>query len=134
MISLLSIVLFCAGITGQQESLAHSSMNVVNDSIPPCVRKRIVETQTGVTAARIGSVEEYEYNGKKVYYLTTECCDNSILLVDSNCKLICKPYAGIRGSDSKCKTIMPQLTNRKIIWLNKPRVPLKPAKDSLPRL
>jgi hypothetical protein len=131
MINLFIIALSCTGIIGPQENSSYPSLDISKDSIPPCVRKRIVETQTGVAKARIGSVVEYEYNGKKVYYLTTECCDNSILLVDSNCKLICKPYADIRGSDSKCKTIVPQLTNRKIIWLNKPRVPPKPAKDSL---
>jgi hypothetical protein len=90
--------------------------NTVSD-IPLCIADKIKELQSENVRNPPASIWQYEYNGQKVYYIPSYCCDFQSQLFDSNCNLICSPDGGFSGKgDGKCPDFLTSRKNEKLIW------------------
>ena len=96
------------------ESNCRKSNNLSED-IPKCIKIKIKELQNKPVQRPPASVWEFEYNGKKVYYIPADCCDRFNPLYDKKCNIICHPDGGITGKgDGKCLDFSRK--NEKLIW------------------
>ncbi|MBC7946908.1 MAG: hypothetical protein H7Y42_03440 [Chitinophagaceae bacterium] len=62
-------------------------------------------------------VNEYLYQGKLTYLITSNCCDQYIMLYDGTCTPICAPSGGYTGKgDGKCADFSTNATHIRLIW------------------
>jgi hypothetical protein len=78
-------------------SAARTSIPVVKDSIPVCLRKMINERNKEIPPSPPQSVTVYSYEGKTVYYFREGCCDKFNVVYDDSCRLIGAPDGGFTG-------------------------------------
>jgi hypothetical protein len=89
------------------------------DSIPACVQRLIDEAKKEDPPMPPVQVDEYLYNGKKVYLFTAQCCDFYNIVYDDSCRNICAPTGGITGKgDGKCPDFDSTAKLVKNIWKN----------------
>lgn len=89
------------------------------NSVPACVQKIIDEAQKSPLDVPV-QVDEYKYNGKKVYLFTAPCCDQFNMLYDEQCVPICAASGGITGKgDGKCPDFSVTATHVKLLWKKK---------------
>lgn len=87
------------------------------DTIPKCINAKIAEIKAQPKWNPPAKVSEYEYQGKTVYYFTSNCCDQYNVVYDSNCNYICAPSGGLSGQgDGKCKDFNAEAKLVKVIW------------------
>lgn len=85
--------------------------------MPSCIQQKITEIKAQPRWNPPAEINEYEYNGKKVYLVTANCCDQYITLVDASCNYICAPSGGITGSgDGKCKDFFQVAKHIRLVW------------------
>ncbi|MEO6613104.1 MAG: hypothetical protein ABIT05_07565 [Chitinophagaceae bacterium] len=110
--SIFLLLLFTACGNGKK------SQSGSNDDIPACVQKVISENSVSnpPTATQI---DEYSYNGKRVFLLTAPCCDRYNILYDENCTRLCAPSGGLAGKgDGKCADFGATAKFVKLLWKN----------------
>ena len=62
-------------------------------------------------------INEYDFQGKTVYLINSNCCDQYNNLVDSDCQVICAPSGGITGKgDGKCSDFTSVAKHTRLIW------------------
>jgi hypothetical protein len=87
------------------------------DSIPVCVRKLIDAGNKNEPSTAPWQVDEYLYNGKKVFLFTAQCCDQFNTLYDISCNVICAPTGGFTGrGDGRCPDFGSTAKFVKLIW------------------
>jgi hypothetical protein len=87
------------------------------ESIPSCIQQKINEIKKQPRWNPPAEVYEYRYQGKKVYYVTSDCCDNFNTVYDENCNYLCAPDGGITGKgDRKCADFTEKAERVKLIW------------------
>ena len=87
------------------------------DSVSPCIRAKIDSFKVAKDQNKPQNVIEYEYKGKKVYYVTMPCCDFFNEVYDSNCKLLGHPDGGFTGrGDGTLPDFKDEKKKAKIIW------------------
>ena len=92
---------------------------IAKDSIPACVRKLIDEGNKNELSTAPMQVEEYLYNGKKVFLFTAPCCDQFNTLYDDSCKVLCAPSGGFTGKgDQRCPDFFEKAKLVKKVWEN----------------
>jgi hypothetical protein len=85
--------------------------------LPECIREEIKKIQSEPIRNPAGSIWQYEYTGKTVYFIPAYCCDFPSRLLDSNCQLICHPDGGFTGKgDGRCSDFFSTRKNEKLIW------------------
>ena len=85
--------------------------------VPSCIQDKISEIRAQPRWNPPAQVNEYEYNGQKVFLITADCCDQFITLVDEKCNYICAPSGGITGSgDGKCKDFFQTAKHIRLVW------------------
>ena len=88
-----------------------------NSGIPACVQSRVDEIRKEPKWNPPAEVNEYLYNGRKVYLFTANCCDQYITLMDRSCKYICAPSGGIVGKgDGKCTDFYDKAKYLRLVW------------------
>ena len=77
--------------------------NKNKSKVPACVLERIEEIKKENKWNPPAEINEYEFQGKTVYLVSSDCCDQYNSLIDSDCQVICAPSGGITGKgDGKC--------------------------------
>jgi hypothetical protein len=98
---------------------ATNSPEAMKDSVPVCVRKLIDESKKDLPPNPPEQVDEYLYEGKKVFLFTAGCCDHFNVVYDESCKMICAPSGGITGKgDGNCTSFIAQAKYVKLVWKN----------------
>ena len=69
----------------------------VIENIPTCLAQQLSMIQANQFNSPPIQIDEYEYNGKKVYLVIADCCDQYNVLFDDNCKGFCAPSGGLTG-------------------------------------
>lgn len=89
-----------------------------NEDVPSaCVNALIERMKNEVVRNPPGKVWQYLYNGRVVYYITPQCCDQPSILIDTYCNKICSPDGGLSGGgDGKCKDLFTTATNPILVW------------------
>ena|SRR5687768_8122429 len=86
-------------------------------ALPSCIQEWIEAVKKENTWNPPATVKEYRYNGKKVYLLTPDCCDQYAILLDEHCNYICAPDGGISGKgDGKCLDFYEKAELVKEVW------------------
>jgi hypothetical protein len=87
------------------------------ENIPACLAEQLTRIQSNQYENPPLQIDEYEYNGKKVYLFTADCCDQYNILFDENCKGFCAPSGGITGKgDGKCTDFKDNAKLVRNIW------------------
>ena len=87
------------------------------DSIPPCIRHKIDSFKIAEPNEKPQRVVEYQYKGKKVYYIAMHCCDFFNPVYDDKCKLLGAPDGGFTGrGDGKLPGFFDEVSKEKLIW------------------
>ena len=98
-------------------SLMNSQCNKNQNEVPQCVLKKIEEIKAQPKWNPPAEINEYLYNGIRVFLFTSDCCDQYIMLYDANCNYICAPSGGIAGSgDGKCADFYTKAKYIKLVW------------------
>src|SRR5687767_7516823 len=93
-----------------------SGQTCKKESLPTCIES-MTKGNTSDIPLRI---DEYEYNGGRVFYVTEECCDKFNPVYDGSCQMICAPSGGITGKgDGKCPDFASHARFVKTIWEKK---------------
>ena len=89
----------------------------LDDDIPKCIQNKIAKIKSQPKWNPPARVEEYIYNGNKVFLFSSNCCDQYSELYDENCNLLCAPSGGISGGgDGKCNEFFTSATLVKLVW------------------
>ncbi len=84
-----------------------------------CIEQKIAGYKRATPEDKPQSVYEYQYKGKKVYYITMGCCDKFNELLDSNCRLLGYPDGGFTGrGDGKVPDFSKDKQHGKLLWKN----------------
>ncbi len=84
---------------------------------PACVQQKISEIKTQPKWNPPAEINEYEYEGKRVFLFTSDCCDQYIVLLDGSCNYICAPSGGITGAgDDKCRDFFSKAKHIRLVW------------------
>lgn len=98
-------------------SLSKGESAVTKDSVPPCIRAKIDSFARLQPHEQPQSVVEYQYKGKKVYYVAMPCCDFFNNVYDADCKLLGSPDGGFTGrGDGSLPGFSKEATAVKQIW------------------
>jgi len=87
---------------------------------PPWVDAKIKQMQGGPPGNPPLSLWRYEYQGRTVYYLPPQCCDQYSQLYDSKQNRICAPDGGMTGNgDGRCPDFYEKRSAQKLLWQDK---------------
>ena len=85
--------------------------------IPVSIQQKIAEIKAQPKWNPPAKVEEYNYNGKRVFVFSANCCDQFHQAFDENCNYICAPSGGITGKgDRKCEDFREKAQLVKVVW------------------
>lgn len=86
-------------------------------AIPICIQVMIDSIKKETRYNPPAEVTEYNYNGKRVFLFTSDCCDNYNSLFDENCNYVCAPSGGFTGKgDMKCNDFTEKAKMVKLVW------------------
>jgi len=98
-------------------SLPVSKETAGEGNLPPCIKSKIDSFKIAQKHEQPQRVVEYEYKGKKVYYVVKPCCDFFNEVYDDHCKLMGAPDGGFTGKgDGTLPDFFKTATNEKLIW------------------
>ena len=84
---------------------------------PKCIVDKIEDIADGDGWNPVAKIYSYNYNGQKVYFFPSHCCDVPSRVYDGNCNLICSPDGGLTGSgDGLCNDFFSTRTDEILIW------------------
>jgi hypothetical protein len=90
--------------------------HIITD-IPSCIQARIDEIKKQPRWNPPAQVEEYRYDGRRVFLFSANCCDQFTQVVDEACNYICAPSGGITGKgDRKCADFNEKAQLIKVVW------------------
>ena len=95
--------------------IATSSAN--EEKIPACILQKIETIKKEPVWNPPAEIYEYEYDGKKVYAISSNCCDFFNTVVDSDCNYVCAPSGGFTGrGDGKCPQFFKEAKQVRLVW------------------
>ena len=93
------------------------SVKELPSSVPVCIKNKIEEIKKEPKWNPPAQVDEYSYNGKRVFLFSSNCCDQYNMLYNENCETICAPSGGFTGKgDNKCSDFFNTAKYVKLVW------------------
>ncbi len=84
---------------------------------PPWVDQLIKQFQEAPVGNPPREIDKYNYQGRTVYYLPPQCCDQFSTLYDADGNVLCAPDGGFGGAgDGKCPDFFKVRTNEVVVW------------------
>jgi hypothetical protein len=100
-------------------SATNSRQSNSNNSIPTCIQTYI-DTFRRINQKHVGSIQEYEFQGKLVYAFTPSkmLADGSIKIVSSDCKSMCNVagFAGLMNSNCNGDNFFEKAILKRTLW------------------
>lgn len=97
--------------------LTGATCNKVTSDIPACVERKIEQIKNEPKWNPAGEVNEYLYNGKRVFLVSANCCDQYYVLYDENCTVLCAPSGGFSGKgDGQCPDFATKARHERLVW------------------
>lgn len=91
-----------------------------NTSVPSCLQERIKAIEKGKETNPPVQIDEYFYNGKRVFLYTADCCDQFNVAYDEDCNPVCAPSGGMEGGgDHKCEDFSTAARWVTLVWEKK---------------
>ncbi|MEK7224175.1 MAG: hypothetical protein AAB221_00645 [Bacteroidota bacterium] len=92
----------------------------LNSSVPACLQETIKALEKGKETNAPVQIDEYFYNGKRVFLYTADCCDQFNVAYDEDCNPVCAPSGGMEGGgDHKCEDFSTAARWVTLIWEKK---------------
>ena len=86
-------------------------------TIPACVQSKIDKIKKEPRWNPPAKVEEYRYDGRRVFLFSSNCCDQFNEAFDDSCNYICAPSGGYTGKgDKKCEDFKDAAQFVKVVW------------------
>ena len=90
---------------------------LADTTIPACITNMITSLQQQAPHNAPAEIYEYYYNSQRVFYVTSDCCDQYNYLYDTNCNVLCAPDGGFSGGgDNLCTDFHSTATNKRLVW------------------
>jgi len=87
------------------------------ERVPVCIQQKIDQIKKEPKWNPPAEVHEYIYNDRRVFYFSSNCCDQYNMVYDENCNVVCAPSGGITGKgDGKCSDFNNNAKEVKLIW------------------
>ncbi len=87
-----------------------------SDPVPACIQQKIDSIKALPRFNPPAQVDEYAWNGRKVYLFSANCCDQYSPLYDSACNYLCAPVGGFTGKgDMRCPDFK-NATHLRLVW------------------
>ena len=84
---------------------------------PPCIQHRIDSLKLLPVLNPPAQVDEYDYNGEKVYGFSLGCCDMFYEVYNANCEYVCAPAGGFTGKgDGRCPDFNQNAKSIRVVW------------------
>lgn len=75
----------------------------VPEGTPACIEEKIDDIMRAAVQNPPASVWQWDYEGAKYYYITSDCCDQFNYLYTETCEEYCAPDGGFTGAgDGRC--------------------------------
>jgi hypothetical protein len=119
---LLTIVMSCNRNISAKANVAQSGDSIVitssvDPSTPACISRKIDSIRQQPVWNPPAEIYEYEYQGRKVYAISSNCCDFFNTVVDAECKYVCAPSGGFTGrGDGKCADFSKVAKQIRLVW------------------
>ena len=85
--------------------------------IPTCIKEKIEQIKKEPRWNPPAEVREYKYQEKRVFYFTSNCCDQYNQVYDDSCNLICAADGGLTGKgDGKCPDFIQAANMVEVVW------------------
>ncbi len=85
--------------------------------LPGCIQSKIDAIKSEPAYNPPAVVKEYNYAGRRVFYFSSDCCDQYDMVVDENCNAVCAPSGGITGKgDGKCVDFFEIAREVRVVW------------------
>jgi hypothetical protein len=95
----------------------NETCNKNKSQIPSCIKEKIEQIKKEQKWNPPAEINEYKFQGKRVYLITSNCCDQYNSLLDGDCNFICAPSGGITGKgDGKCSEFANTAKHIKLVW------------------
>jgi hypothetical protein len=89
-------------------------------TLPSCMQDQVMKIEKNEHPDAPIQIDEYEYQGKRVFLFTADCCDQYNIVFDENCKGICAPSGGIDGrGDRKCSGFLEEAKHVRLVYKKK---------------
>jgi hypothetical protein len=86
-------------------------------NVPDCIQQKIQDIKSQPKWNPPAEVNEYEYQGKRVYLFSSNCCDQWNVAYDKNCTAVCAPSGGFSGGgDGKCRDFFETARHTRLVW------------------
>ena len=86
-------------------------------NIPPCIGDKIQSFKKEQKQNPPRSITQYNYKGRKVYYIPALCCDQFSEVLDENCNSLGHPDGGFTGrGDGQLPDFAKEVKEEKLIW------------------
>jgi hypothetical protein len=87
------------------------------EKISSCIQQKIDQIKKEAKWNPPAEVHEYIYNGKRVFYFSSNCCDRYNEVYDENCNYVCAPSGGYSGKgDMNCPDFKDKAKEVRLIW------------------
>jgi hypothetical protein len=111
------IILASCGQLNKTKSQTNTKPSIAKGSEANWIQKKIKELEAAPPKKAKSYIMQYEYNGRLVYYIPADCCDQLNPLYDEKGNIICKPDGGFTGKgDGKCPDFLRANLKGKKIW------------------
>lgn len=98
-------------------ALLNNQCNKAKKEIPVCVEQKIESIKAQDKWNPPAEVNEYIYNGQRVFLFSSNCCDQYIMLYNGACVYICAPSGGYTGKgDGKCADFYESAKHVRLVW------------------
>lgn len=98
-------------------SIGFEDSIVMGASAPGCILQKIDSIKQQRVWNPPAEIHEYEYEGKKVYAISVDCCDRFTIAVDTDCNYLCAPSGGFTGrGDGKCRDFFAKAKHIRLVW------------------
>ncbi|MGZ8537604.1 MAG: DUF6970 domain-containing protein [Flavisolibacter sp.] len=88
-----------------------------DQSLPACIQSKIDQIKKEPKWNPPAEVYEYRYNGKRVYFFSSNCCDQYNVVYDEQCNPVCSPSGGLTGKgDMKCTDFNEKAQKVRLVW------------------
>lgn len=86
-------------------------------NIPACIQQKIDQIKKEPKWNPPAEVHEYNYKGKRVFYFSSNCCDQYNVVYDENCNYVCAPSGGYTGKgDRLCDDFDSTAKEIRLVW------------------
>ncbi|MEN9523807.1 MAG: hypothetical protein RL065_2184 [Bacteroidota bacterium] len=110
------IILFCL-LNPSISSFACGKRKHKKEEVPAWIKDKIKQLEAEKPHQFKSYIAQFDYHGKKVFYIPADCCDQLNPLYDESGSILCYPSGGFNGKgDGRCSDFILDPKTKKVIW------------------